>query len=73
LATGGYTGNWPEPNGRLAFLHQKELVLNADDTKNMLSAVNITRTIFDKVASMNSVAAAGLQSGSKLDLATIAG
>ena len=28
LDTGGYTGAWG-PNGRLALLHQKELVLNA--------------------------------------------
>lgn len=42
--TGGYTGAWGS-EGRLAMLHQKELVLNAKDTKNMLSAVNILRTI----------------------------
>jgi len=30
-ATGGYTGEWSN-DGRLAFLHQKELVLNAEDT-----------------------------------------
>jgi len=29
--TGGYTGEWSN-DGRLAFLHQKELVLNAEDT-----------------------------------------
>jgi hypothetical protein len=28
-------------------LHQKELVLNADDTKNILSAVDIVRTMRD--------------------------
>jgi len=26
--TGGYTGTWDNTNGKLAFLHQKELVLN---------------------------------------------
>lgn len=36
--TGGYTGSWG-PEGKLAFLHQKELVLNAKDTENILSAV----------------------------------
>jgi len=43
--TGGYTGNWNSSNGRLAMLHQKELVLNASDTKNMLSAVEILRSL----------------------------
>lgn len=42
--TGGYTGKWGT-EGRLAFLHQKELVLNADDTSNFLKAVNIVREI----------------------------
>jgi hypothetical protein len=29
--TGGYTGVWG-PEGKMAFLHEKELVLNASDT-----------------------------------------
>lgn len=43
--TGGYTGDWDSQTGRLAVLHQKELVLNATDTKNMLSAINTIRDI----------------------------
>ena len=43
--TGGYTGSWSNNNGRLAMLHQKELVLNANDTANMLSAITILRDI----------------------------
>jgi hypothetical protein len=35
LATGGYTGSWG-PEGRVAMLHEKELVLNASDTSNFL-------------------------------------
>lgn len=46
-ATGGYTGSWSggldEQDGRLALLHQKELVLNADDTVNILKAVDMMR------------------------------
>lgn len=42
--TGGYTGSW-DSSGRLAMLHQKELVLNAKDTANFLSAVDILRDI----------------------------
>lgn len=46
--TGGYTGAWGK-EGRLAMLHQKELVLNADDTKNFLSAVSILRDINSQI------------------------
>ena len=42
--TGGYTGAWG-PEGRLAMLHQKELVLNPDDTENFLAGINILREI----------------------------
>ena len=44
LASGGYTGSWG-PEGKLAVLHEKELVLNAQDTENFLSATNILREI----------------------------
>ena len=45
--TGGYTGDWTQgkEDGKLAFLHQKELVLNKEDTKNILDAVNTIRDI----------------------------
>lgn len=42
--TGGYTGEWGS-EGKLAILHQKELVLNANDTANMLAAVQVVRTL----------------------------
>lgn len=42
--TGGYTGDWG-PEGKLALLHQKELVLNAQDTENLLAATTILREI----------------------------
>lgn len=48
--TGGYTGEWGK-EGRLAFLHQKELVLNAEDTKNVLAAVEAVRVITDQLRS----------------------
>ncbi|MBO5179915.1 MAG: hypothetical protein J6B87_06180 [Clostridia bacterium] len=55
--TGGYTGTWAGEAGRLALLHQKELVLNAEDTKNILNAVQVLRTIdgsvLQRLASMN--------------------
>lgn len=60
--TGGYTGDWNSTNGRLAMLHKKELVLNAHDTENMLSAITILRdltanlgaTLLNKMASITS-------------------
>lgn len=39
--TGGYTGEFS--NGRLAILHEKELVLNKEDTANILTAVSAIR------------------------------
>ena len=59
--TGGYTGTWNNMNGRLGFLHQKELVLNAKDTKNILDTVEIVRnitnslgeTLLSKIASIS--------------------
>lgn len=47
--SGGYTGEWSggseEKNGKLGVLHQKELVLNENDTENILTAVKLTRTL----------------------------
>lgn len=43
--TGGYTGDWNSSDGKIAILHEKELVLNKADTKNILSAVDIMRSI----------------------------
>lgn len=61
--TGGYTGNWPmsqgdgldNDNGRLGILHQKELVLNASDTENILDAVKIVRSIPNIISSIQNV------------------
>lgn len=47
MNTGGYTGEWNNGNedGKLALLHQKELVLNSNDTKNILNAVDMVRQL----------------------------
>ena len=42
--TGGYTGDWVG-NGKIGILHQKEMVLNAVDTKNILDSVSIIRSM----------------------------
>ena len=44
LNTGGYTGAWG-PDGKLALLHEKELVLNKQDTENMLKIVSMVRDL----------------------------
>lgn len=41
--TGGYTGDWSSSQGKLAVLHQKELVLNKQDTANMLEMIAMVR------------------------------
>ena len=46
--TGGYTGAWG-PEGRLAILDEKELVLNKQDTENFLMATEILRNIVDLI------------------------
>lgn len=72
LATGGYTGEWnDEP--RLAWLDQKELVLNSDDTKNILDSVNIVRTIADRVTAMTGAAAASMSATSAAGLMSTIG
>ena len=55
--TGGYTGIWG-PEGKLAFLHEKEIVLNKDDTDNLLKTVSFIRelvSMIDSQASMSSL------------------
>ena len=57
--TGGYTGTWSETegldsdakNGKLAILHQKELVLNEADTANILKAVEYVREMAQSMSS----------------------
>ena len=65
LDTGGYTGEWG-PDGKLAMLHQKELVLNADDTSNILQTVAFMRelvSMLDKQASMASLSSMFMSPG----------
>ena len=51
--TGGYTGSWGN-NGRLGILHEKELVLNREDTENLLSAIDVTRRMSGLLNALNS-------------------
>lgn len=70
FATGGYTGTFDD--ARLAFLHEKELVLNQEDTANILAAVHAVRDFgpnllesIEKALDNNTVAAMALM-GAKL-------
>ena len=46
--TGGYTGSWGD-SGKWAMLHEKELVLNKEDTQNMLSSIKMVREIASEI------------------------
>lgn len=71
FATGGYTGIFDDE--KLAFLHQKELVLNQTDTENILAAVRTVRDFgsdffssIEKTLDSNAIAAMALM-GQKLN------
>ena len=51
--TGGYTGAWGK-EGKMAMLHEKELVLNKSDTKNMLDTVGIVRQLGTSLSTIKS-------------------
>ena len=47
--TGGYTGEWDGGYGKLAFLHQKELILNQGDTENFLASMELLDSIIKTI------------------------
>ena len=57
--TGGYTGQWGS-SGKLAMLHEKELVLNKTDTANILETVTTVRDIAAQLSANANISAAGL-------------
>ena len=57
--TGGYTGDWG-PEGKLAILHQKELILNSEDTENMLGIIMAVREIMNSIEKQATWASSGL-------------
>ena len=58
--TGGYTGSWGS-EGRMAMLHEKEIVLNKADTANLLTAVDMIRQVA-KIIDLNAYSSAGFGS-----------
>lgn len=63
--TGGYTGEWGN-EGRMAMLHEKEIVLNKEDTANILDAVSIVRNLSSLISVMSSCMTGSLSSYSTL-------
>ena len=57
--TGGYTGAWGSM-GILAILHEKELVLNANDTRNFLQTMNYMRELTNALDARAAFASTGL-------------
>lgn len=58
LATGGYTGAWGSW-GKIAMLHEKELVLNKEDTANMLATVGFVRDLVEMLTTNAGISASG--------------
>ena len=44
-ASGGYTGDWQDTNGKLMFVHQKELILNKDETQALFDLSDLLKKI----------------------------
>ena len=63
LDSGGYTGQWSGDSGRLALLHQKELVLNPEDTTNLLNSVQILKSMMNSLDGNLFAKASNIKSG----------
>lgn len=67
--TGGYTGNWGN-GGKVALLHEKELVLNQEDTSNLLNTVSFVREIVSTLEQNARLASIGFNNLSSNNLLT---
>lgn len=68
--TGGYTGDWHSSEGKLAVLHEKEIVLNKEDTANLLKGLNILRSLNNSMLNtVSSMGAGAIASSAAWDLA----
>jgi len=59
FASGGYTGSFGD-DGKLAVLHEKELVLNENDTANILKAADIVSGLMLNGLSLGNLSALGI-------------
>ena len=55
--SGGYTGSWGL-EGKLAMVHEKELILNEEDTENMFKTVSVVRDVAHLINDINMRASA---------------
>ena len=62
MDTGGYTGDWGSDEGRVAILHEKQLVLNKEDTKNFLDGIMVLRQITSNLGGSIQARVSGLKS-----------
>lgn len=68
--TGGYTGAWGS-SGKLAVLHEKELVLNKDDTSNFLQMVELLNNLTnDQLMNLSIPTFSNMVANAKLEQAT---
>ena len=61
--SGGYTGVWAGENGRIGILHQKEMVLNQEDTENLLNTVSVMRSVMSSLGGTMSARLGDIKSG----------
>lgn len=67
--TGGYTGEFGS-EGKLAILHEKELVLNQEDTKNLLDSVKLVDNVLSNMSWANISSAFATLNGGAGNVAT---
>lgn len=67
LDTGGYTGSWGS-SGKLAVLHEKEIVLNKEDTANLLSIIDtLNGSLLERMAAASVPTLAAVDSSKFID------
>ncbi|MGL6081351.1 MAG: phage tail tape measure protein [Gammaproteobacteria bacterium] len=65
--TGGYTGNSLPKGGGLAVLHNKEIVLNKQDTKNILDVTKLVRGMVNVIPKLKRNALSSLTGGNNVN------
>lgn len=65
--TGGYTGEWAgssgNQEGRPAIVHEKEIILNKEDTVNFLRGIELQRSMLKAVGGMENLATSFTRAG----------
>ena len=61
--SGGYTGMWAGENGKIGILHQKEMVLNQEDTENLLNTISVLRSVMSSLGGTMAARLGDIKSG----------